>query len=176
MTQALKHESADYQRAVSEFVNREVIYCVSYMIDELQKDEKYSTQILDDIMSALDDWEEPALEHIRAAKKDELIEMLDANNASYDETDDENNLRDALIADVSDWQDFCRDNNIDPYQREIYEYWIVSPWLARKLEERGEPILRDFLGITTIWGRCCTGQAILLDSVICSIYDKTQGV
>jgi hypothetical protein len=56
-------------------------------------------------------------------------------------------------------------------EREAYEHWIVSDWLADKLEERGEMIVRDFLGLT-IWGRCTSGQAILLDGVICDIYDK----
>ena len=40
-----------------------------------------------------------------------------------------------------------------------------------RLEERGEVIERDFYGLT-IWGRACTGQAILLDNAICSIYDE----
>ena len=49
---------------------------------------------------------------------------------------------------------------------------LVAPsWLAARLEERGEVIERDFYGLT-IWGRAGTGQAILLDNVICSIYDE----
>ena len=51
--------------------------------------------------------------------------------------------------------------------QEIYEYWIVTPWL---LMDKGEPVLKRSGG--WIWGRTCTGQAILLDSVISSIcYD-----
>ena len=54
--------------------------------------------------------------------------------------------------------------------QEIYEYWIVSPWLGEKLRDKGEPVLERWSG--WIWGRTCTGQAILLDSVISSIcYD-----
>lgn len=59
----------------------------------------------------------------------------------------------------------------EPHRNEIYEHWIVSNWLADQLEKRGEVIERDFYGLT-IWGRACTGQAILLDDVICSIYDE----
>ena len=51
--------------------------------------------------------------------------------------------------------------------QEIYEYWIVSPWLGEKLKDKGEPILERWGG--WIWGRTCTGQAILLDNVISEI-------
>lgn len=47
---------------------------------------------------------------------------------------------------------------------EVYEHWIVSDWLGRQLEKRGE-IVGEFKGLT-IWGRTCTGQAIFLDEVI----------
>jgi hypothetical protein len=49
---------------------------------------------------------------------------------------------------------------------EIYEYWAVSDWLSRKLAEYNEVILDCY---PIIWGRCTTGQAILLDSVIVKI-------
>jgi len=51
--------------------------------------------------------------------------------------------------------------------QEIYEWWLVSNFLARKLEKYGEPILRMHNNIW--WGRTCTGQAILLDHVISQI-------
>lgn len=45
--------------------------------------------------------------------------------------------------------------------QEIYEWWLVSDWLADKLAERGHPVCRNYaLGL---WGRCTTGQAIALD-------------
>lgn len=67
-----------------------------------------------------------------------------------------------------------RDDNFEPTEYdEVYEHWIVSTWLADKLEERGEAIEKDFYGLT-IWGRSCTGQAILLDRVIREIYQDLQ--
>ena len=54
---------------------------------------------------------------------------------------------------------------------EILEYWAVSSYLADKLEEKGECIAKDFLDFN-VWGRTCSGQAILLDYVISDIaYD-----
>jgi hypothetical protein len=49
--------------------------------------------------------------------------------------------------------------------KEIYEYWAVSSWLARKLAEAGEAVHTDVCG-HNIWGRCTTGQAISMDHVI----------
>ncbi len=54
--------------------------------------------------------------------------------------------------------------------QEIYEWWVVSYWLTIKLRQHGEPILNNEYG--TWWGRCSTGQAILLDGVIEAIYDE----
>jgi hypothetical protein len=50
---------------------------------------------------------------------------------------------------------------------EVYEWWAVTGWLARKLEERGEVIFDG--PDCMVWGRQATGQAILLDDVIRSL-------
>ena len=50
---------------------------------------------------------------------------------------------------------------------EVYEFWGVSDFLARKLRENGEAVV-EMLGFN-VWGRCTTGQAILLDVVITEI-------
>jgi hypothetical protein len=69
------------------------------------------------------------------------------------------------------WEDLCHQENInvDNYQREVLEHWVISGYLARKLEEHGETVF-TFLGLT-IWGRATTGQSIAMDAVICDIYD-----
>lgn len=65
-------------------------------------------------------------------------------------------------------QDVCENENIDYDHIEAYEFWVVSDWLADKLEEKGEMIAHDIMGFT-IWGRSTTGQAISLDHVISDI-------
>ena len=49
--------------------------------------------------------------------------------------------------------------------QEVFQWFIVSEYLANKLSEKGEPIIRD----ENIWGRGTCGQAILLDYVITEI-------
>lgn len=58
----------------------------------------------------------------------------------------------------------------DNVAKEIFEWWLVSDWLLEKLEAQGELILESDYG--SWWGRCCTGQAIMLDSIIEHIYDE----
>lgn len=67
--------------------------------------------------------------------------------------------------DTRAWQSIADSHSIDPHFNEVYEHWIVSDWLARKLVDHCEIVENDFHGLT-IWGRTCTGQAIALDRVI----------
>lgn len=55
----------------------------------------------------------------------------------------------------------------DSEPQDILEWWLVTEWLAEKLEAQGEPVLE--WGNNHYWGRTCSGQAILLDGVITSI-------
>lgn len=55
-------------------------------------------------------------------------------------------------------------DNIHCQEEDIYEWWLVSRWLADKLEDNKEPILRTCFG--TFWGRTCTGQSIIADGII----------
>jgi hypothetical protein len=64
----------------------------------------------------------------------------------------------------TDWENLAQELDVEPDYDEVYEQWIVSDFLGRKLEAQGETV-RTVLGLT-IWGRCCTGQAIALDYVI----------
>lgn len=66
------------------------------------------------------------------------------------------------------YEDFCNEFNLEPDRSEVFEHWIVDKWFATKLEEKGQPIARDFLGMT-IWGRPTTGQAISMDGVVLEI-------
>jgi hypothetical protein len=55
--------------------------------------------------------------------------------------------------------------DIEPYDREVYEHWSVSNWLAEKLIEKGEKVDTDFAGLN-VWARTTTGQLIYADSVM----------
>ncbi len=66
--------------------------------------------------------------------------------------------------------------SLDTENLEVFEWWLVSDYLGRKLSELGHPIVSD--GLNTYWGRCTTGQAILLDyaiSQVCSDMEILEG-
>jgi hypothetical protein len=165
-----KRSDGDYQRAVGDFVNREVIYCVSGLVYEIGRkniDEWHH-------LFVQQDWETPALDVIRGFAREQLQSLLEQNDLCLDADATADSLARAYLQYLKErgsLREFCDAKRLDPEQNEIYEHWIVSEWLANRLEERGEVIDRDFYGLT-IWGRACTGQAILLDDVICSIYDE----
>ena len=91
-----------------------------------------------------------------------LLDIDHVVNLFY--TDSE--LKEMGYSDVED----ARDDGAEI--KEIFEWWVVSDWLAKRLEAHGEPLLINDYG--TWWGRTCTGQAILLDFVIEQIYDELE--
>ena len=56
---------------------------------------------------------------------------------------------------------------MDPFvdtDDEVFEWWLVSPYLAQELKQQGEVII-DALGCHW-WGRQSSGQAIYMDAAI----------
>lgn len=83
-----------------------------------------------------------------------LKELMQANSES------EEDEIDMSIQDEIDELD-----NLESEPSEIYEWWMVSSFLAEKLVQYGMCVIEE----ENIWGRCTTGQAILLDYVITCI-------
>lgn len=139
---------------LSQFVQREVFYCVSHLVSELTSKAEHFPDYEEDLYSA---WHAPLSE-------DDYKEALESLDPSP---------RILPLDDCDTWQEACDLYDIDAseYQREVYEHWIVSDWLANRLEERGERVLRDFFGLT-VWGRTCSGQGIACDGVIGQIFDE----
>jgi hypothetical protein len=57
--------------------------------------------------------------------------------------------------------------NLESEPQEVLEWWAVSSYLFDKLKEKGHPVVD--VGSCYVWGRCTSGQAILLDYVITQI-------
>ncbi len=142
-------------RTVEDLVRTEVHYCVSSLVSTLANGTPFGQGDLNDLVEQarelsypIEDWEEAAGQA--------GIEQGDGGRWSYQE----------------DWydtaQEGCEANDIEPYQWEVYEHWIVSDWLADQLAAKGEKVDKDFAGLT-VWARTTTGQAIAMDSVIQAI-------
>lgn len=102
--------------------------------------------------------DEAKADHLRLLAND-FEEWLDDNIERWSA------LRDLVEECVHDPKEVYTHFNLDANDYdEVYEHWVVTDWLKRKLEARGE-IVGEFAGLT-IWGRCTTGQAICMDGVI----------
>lgn len=192
----MKHKSAEYQRAVAQMIDREVYANVSGLITTLAPgfgttlnpahEIEGATEIYSVFSQAwelaypIEDYEGAAQEagwehggdgagfwfHKPTWGSWKSAASWSGTNEEPDGPDDNSTLYDTA-------EEVCNGENIEPQQREVYEHWIVSPWLADKLEAKGEKVDRDFAGLT-IWARTCTGQAIALDSVICEVFDESR--
>lgn len=69
--------------------------------------------------------------------------------------------------DFSDKADKAESNY---YQPDVYEWWLVTGWLASKLQDAGEVVIMG----DNIWGRCTSGQAIKMDRIIQQIAKSIQ--
>ena len=72
--------------------------------------------------------------------------------------------------DLADLRQGIQDTG-DLEPREIFEWWLVSGWLAGKLEDAGEIVLHG-----QYWGRQCTGQAIKMDGYMLDIAKGTLNI
>ena len=127
-------------------VQNEIYYNVSMLINELAQNPKYMDNLLpilvqDDYRTALEE----------SSDLEEILDWVDVDSM------------DNLFND--DIREITNRFNVEPYQNEALEHWIVSDWLADKLEERGEMVIRDFMGLT-VWGRTTSGQHISMDYII----------
>jgi hypothetical protein len=156
-THEARHEAEQARIKLAEkLVSREVIHCASTLVAEI-----IGTDLLgDDEASYLcvqDDW-------ISAAEENGFD--WPAHVANNYTTDDDDMLVSFANGKHNACRDYCEHFGIEPHTSEALEHWIVTGYLADKLEERGEMIARDILGFDAIWGRTCSGQAIALDCVI----------
>jgi len=160
---------------------------------EVQCTEEQRGKYLEEYSARLDDIDESigTLEEEIAALEIELHDTnLASDNWERGEPQYENCLR--VIADIEermetaegalasfelDKIDIVADieliENADIEYEEIFEWWLVSDWLAKKLEAYGEPILWD--DRITCWGRTTTGQSLSMDYVIQKIAKDIWG-
>lgn len=142
-----------------DLVRREVHYCVSSLVSEMARyaDNGPIGEQAYDLCAPVEDYEEAAREAGWDFNPEHgtFFKRVRGHAVGYDNTQ----------ISAGDWVGLCCLENIEPYDREVYEHWIVSDWLADKLIERGEKVDKDFAGMT-IWARTTTGQAIYCDHVI----------
>ena len=153
------------QNQLSSFVYREVGNCQSYLVEELLKKNIFS---YDDIINLYSDNQNEINE--LKNQLDEIKGDLKSNTSEDDLTTIAENERkaDELESKIEELEQ----EQSEP--QEIFEWWLVSDFMAKKLEDQKEPILKNDYG--TWWGRTYTGQSIFLDHVIEEIYKSLNTI
>jgi len=135
------------EQEVDSFVNREVYSCQTALVEELLRRHVFSVDEIENVYRPFDG---------------ELLNPTECLNCHNDFPflDSETGLCES-----------CYEDEQTP--QEIFEWWLVSSWFARKLLLAGEPIIDNGYGVW--WGRTTTGQAISLDIIIEKIFDDVMG-
>lgn len=160
------------------FVQREVYACVTSMVEYILKKsfedseapfswndvENYYRDYSEEISSLKEKLDELNIE------LDELEGALESEEISEEEYEERKEELEEKINEIeNEIEDLEAKQEETP---EIYEWWIVSYWLGKKLKEYGEVVIYD--GLDYIWGRQTTGQAIYLDYVIHKICEELK--
>lgn len=172
-------DSVVNQRIKREFVNREVLCCDTSVVEYILRQENFTyddvpftygdiENLYLDNQEEIDELEEK-IQELEDSKPDEPDswdyeidqEFYDACDAYEEEVKEIDNEIEALNNEIQELE----------YQQErpqeVFEWWRVTNYLYEKLRNKGEVVLEGPNGY--YWGRCCTGQAILLDGVISQI-------
>lgn len=168
----MNFNSLKNQTIKREFVEREVHSCVTTEVEFILSTAYLETPVeppytIDDIKNYYVDKsnEIEELENEIACLKEILKEILEG------EDEVETTLMNEIEIQISEKED-----QIDDLRREeqepqaIFEWWKVTPYLAKKLTEWGAPVIEDY----NLWGRTCTGQSISLDEVISYICKEAK--
>ena len=171
----------EIQNGCADLVRREVYCCASYLISTFAQgyggggfDRKSCPDLVEtceqafELACSIPDYEEAASQAGYSIFGSEGDGVAFFNWKNDDEiSDTEYDSEDAA------WRDCCAENNIEPYEREVFEHWIVSYWLGLKLTDCGEKVDFDFCNLV-IWARTTTGQSISMDGVIVAIWKSLQ--
>ncbi|MEM8722467.1 MAG: hypothetical protein AAGE84_24775 [Cyanobacteria bacterium P01_G01_bin.39] len=153
---------------IQDLVQREVIYCVSSLVYTLTQENKLDEELAINLWTAPTNYDD-AEQAIRA--NNAFIRKQDKHYGVYDEDleefiiDPDYNAKSDAIDEYFRYQDW----ELDDYRSEVFEHWLVSSWLFKKLQEQGETVV-ELYGLN-IWCRTTTGMAIAYDCVIKEIYD-----
>ena len=186
-------DSSVNQRIKGKFIEREVYANVNTMVEYIIK-KGYEDP---DAPFSMDDITNLSINHDEEIEElEEKIEALEEQIEDLDEKQEEEQEENQDLLDAEEISEFTFDRNtaqieekyenmriklqkeIDEFQEEIdeleetngdiqevYEWWMVSSWFMDKLRDKGEAVIEN----ENIWGRCTTGQAILLDGIISEI-------
>jgi hypothetical protein len=143
----MDYNSIENQEIKGKFVEREVLTCFSYEMEAVLRASQEG--------KSKDDYPLPNYEEI-----ENLFEYVCPECGEGFKTEEEA-------------KDCCQsEQELEYNPQEVFEWWIVTEFLYKHLQKRGYVVLE--WGNNCYWGRCTTGQAILLDRVISDICEEME--
>lgn len=175
-------DSDTQQQLVTDWVNSNVIQCITYLVENNLKLDDEDTEKLDS-MALSYDYEETArqnnwirlsewLQGSSTATKWGIVKEMYSGCIS-DALEDENTYVETYpchgidliaLSEYEDWEELCNEEGLDCIPDEVYEYYIVSHHFNAYVG--GAENLAGLL----IWPRFCTGQHIALDDNVITAY------
>lgn len=171
------------QQIKGKLVGREVNMCLSYLMQELFKASNMISSRdvdlpqLEDVENfySYPEWnktvvgEDLYFQGGTESKKDEFLkefDRLEEESAELLEKEEiSETTHDRNVEQINEAREEFEGIENEP--QEVYEWWAVDEMLFNNLRDKGEPVL-EYANMY-IWGRTCSGQAILLDHVITEI-------
>lgn len=137
------------QEAIGKLVHNEILCCMSMVVQEL-----YSKSENEELYEILE--------------RGEQVATCDNCNHEYPDITNIDNKFGSCS------QPKCNGTlYFEEHIHEALEHWAVSDWMADKLLEQGEMVIKDYLGLN-IWGRTTSGQMILADYCIIKVWESIQ--
>lgn len=175
----LSEKELDLHEKCNHLVKNEVYLCVSHFVSALAQgggayvpEPKRGAYNLAELCDQAAELFAPVLDYEEAAIQAGWTgPHKDKFGATYFEDTTDERIGPATWA-CDSWEAICLEFDIEPYEREVFEHWAVSEWLADKLIAKGERVDKDFACLN-VWARTTTGQAISMDSVIETICKET---
>lgn len=128
-------------RTIEQMIHQEVLCCMSSIVSTLAQGygalNREQTKAFDHLPEQAFELAAPIPDYEEAAR--DAIEQYPGRFPDADKASD-------------DYAAFCALHDIEPYDREVFEHWAITNWLADKLENQGEKVDRDFAGLC-IWAR-----------------------
>ena len=150
------------QNVKGKLVSREVVSCVSELVSFLLEKPEIAEELQE--VCYAPDYSVGIENQIDEMSTLECFEYLRDNTNETIKGNSKKQLLRYINQSEEEKQYFIDEYQIDPDYIESLEFWQVTEHMGEKLQEKGEPVI-EFHGLT-IWGRSCSGQAILLDQVI----------
>ena len=146
-------------RMIDRIVREEVFTLANELVQELSKKLPSLAETHSECMIK-EDYRAPVKDAIRCESPDVLRDVCE--QFDYEPTTDPK----AILADIEaddNWEEVADHLDIESHTIEALQFWLVSDWLADKLEGVGALVARDVMGLN-VWGRTECGQALSADS------------